>query len=163
MFDPTSFVGFHTWLSLIAIVAGFPIASGFLHGHVSPRWTGLYLSTAIATSATGFGFPVDGVLPSHIVGAISLALLLSAAFALYARALRGGWRRVYAISAMLGFYLLIFVAVAQAFMKVPALNALAPTQSEPPFAIAQGAVLIVFVVLTWLATRRFTMRASAPT
>jgi hypothetical protein len=159
MFDPTTFVGFHTWLSLIAIAAGFPVAAGLLKGHTSRRWTGLFLSTAAATSATGFGFPFNGVLPSHIVGAISLVLLVVAGLALYGKRLAGIWRRTYAICAMLAFYLLIFVAVAQAFMKVPALRALAPTQAEPPFAIAQGIVLAVFAVLTWLAARRFGARS----
>lgn len=156
MFDPTTFVGFHTWLSLIAIVAGFPVAAGLLKGHVRPGWTGVFLSTAFATSATGFGFPFNGVLPSHIVGAISLVLVGIAGFALYARRLDGAWRRTYAITAMLTFYLLLFVLVAQLFSKVPALRALAPTQSEPPFAISEGLLLVAFVVLTWLATRRFT-------
>jgi hypothetical protein len=156
MLDPTSFVGFHTWLSLIAIIAGFPMMTGLLQGHTRPGWTGVYLSTAFATSATGFGFPFNGVLPSHIVGAISLILLAIAGYALYARRLDGGWRRTYAITAMIAFYLLVFVLVAQLFMKVPALQALAPTQAEPPFAIAQGAVLVIFIVLTFLAIRRFT-------
>lgn len=156
MLDPTSFVGFHTWLSLIAIIAGFPMMTGLLQGHTRPGWTGVYLSTAFATSATGFGFPFNGVLPSHIVGAISLILLVIAGYALYARRLDGGWRRTYAITAMIAFYLLVFVLVAQLFMKVPALQALAPTQAEPPFAIAQGAVLVIFIVLTFLAIRRFT-------
>lgn len=156
MFDPTTFVGFHTWLSLIAIVAGFPVAAGLLHGHVRPGWTGVFLSTAFATSATGFGFPFNGVLPSHIIGAISLVLVGIAGFALYARLLDGAWRRTYAITAMLTFYLLLFVLVAQLFAKLPALHALAPTQSEPPFAIAEGLLLVVFVALTWAAARRFT-------
>lgn len=156
MLDPTSFVGFHTWLSLVAILAGFPMMTGLLQGHTRPGWTGVYLSTAFATSATGFGFPFNGVLPSHIVGAISLILLAAAGYALYARRLDGGWRRTYAITAMSAFYLLVFVLVAQLFLKVPALQALAPTQGEPPFAIAQGAVLVIFIALTFLAIRRFT-------
>lgn len=154
MFDPTTLVGFHTWLSLVAIAAGIPVAAALLRGEVSRGWTGLYLVTAIATSATGFLFPFGGVLPSHIFGVVSLLLLLPAAYALYARALAGGWRRLYAIAAMLALYLLVFVAVVQAFMKVPALKAIAPTQSEPPFAIAQGALLVFFAALTWLASRR---------
>lgn len=162
MFDPTTFVGFHTWLSLVAIVAGFPVAAGLMNGHVRPRWTGVFLSTAFATSATGFGFPFNGVLPSHIIGAVALVLVVVAGFALYARLLIGRWRGVYAITAMLSFYLLLFVLVAQSFQKVPALRALAPTQSEPPFAIAEGLLLAAFVALTWLATRRFTSyRATA--
>lgn len=156
MFDPTTLVGFHTWLSLIAIVTGFPVTSGLLKGHIAPGWTGAFLSTSFATSATGFAFPFNGVLPSHVVGAISLLLLAVAFYALYLRQLAGGLRRIYAITAMLAFYLSMFVLVAQLFLKVPALNALAPTQAEPPFAIAQGIVLIVFAVLTWRAARNFT-------
>ena len=155
MFDPTSFVGFHTWLSLIAIAAGFPMMIGLLHGRTRPGWTGTYLSTTFATSATGFGFPFHGLLPSHVIGAISLILVGMAGYALYVRRLDGRWRRLYAISAMLVFYLLVFVLVAQTFAKVPALHALAPTQSEPPFAIAEAVVLAVFAVLTWQAARRF--------
>ena len=156
MFDPTTFVGFHTWLSLVAIVAGFPVAAGLLKGHVRPGWTGVFLSTAFATSATGFGFPFNGVLPSHIIGAISLLLVGIAGFALYARRLDGIWRHTYAVTAMLTFYLLLFVLVAQLFSKVAALRALAPTQSEPPFAISEGLLFVAFMVLTWRAARRFT-------
>lgn len=161
MFDPTTFVGFHTWLSLVAIVAGFPVAAGLMKGHVRPGWTGVFLSTAFATSATGFGFPFNGVLPSHIIGAVALVLVVVAGFALYARLLMGRWRGIYAITAMLSFYLLLFVLVAQSFQKVPALRALAPTGSEPPFAIAEGLLLVAFIGLTWLATRRFTSYRAA--
>ncbi len=155
MFDPTTLVGFHTWLSLIAIAAGFPVAAAMLDGRISPRWNGIYLSTAIATSATGFAFPFTGVLPSHIFGVISLALLLPAGYGLYVKRLEGSWRRSYAIATMIALYLLVFVAVVQAFLKAPALQALAPTQTEPPFAIAQAVLLAIFAVLTWLAQRRF--------
>ena len=156
MFDPTTLVGFHTWLSLVAIVAGFPVTAGLLKGHTRPGWTGIFLSTAFATSATGYALPAPGLLPSHIVGAISLALIVAAGFALYAKMLEGPWRRIYAIAAVLAFYLLLFVLVAQLFLKVPALHALAPTGSEPPFAIAQGILLVVFAWLTWRAARRLT-------
>lgn len=159
--DPTTLVGFHTWLSLIAIVAGVPAATALLKGHLSPRWNGLFLWTAIATSVTGFFFPFSGILPSHVVGAISLVLLAIAAVALYVRQLQGGWRRTYAITAMLSFYLLIFVLIAQLFLKVPVLNAMAPTQAEPAFAIAQGIALAIFLALTVLAARRFAA-GSAP-
>lgn len=153
--DPTTLVGFHTWLSLVAILAGIPSAAGLLRGQLSRPWSGVFLWTAIATSVTGFFFPFSGILPSHTVGAISLLLLALAAVALYARHLQGGWRRTYAITAMLSFYLLIFVLIAQLFLKVPALHAMAPTQGEPPFAIVQGVVLAIFLALTVLAARRF--------
>ncbi|CAN7487588.1 hypothetical protein [Bosea sp. LjRoot237] len=153
--DPTTLVGFHTWLSIIAIVAGIPMTAALLKGHLSQRWNGIFLSTAIATSATGYAFPFSGVLPSHIVGAISLMLLVIAAVALYGKGLRGAWRRTYAITAVLSFYLLIFVLIAQLFLKVTVLHDMAPTQSEPPFAIVQGIVLAIFLALTVLAARRF--------
>jgi hypothetical protein len=153
--DPTTLVGFHTWLCLIAIVAGFPMTAALLKGHLSPRWNGVYLSTAFAASATGYAFPFDRVLPSHIVGAVSLLLIVLAGLALYAFALRDVWRRIYAITAVLSFYLLIFVLIAQLFLKVNVLHDMAPTQSEPPFAIAQALALIVFLILTLLAARRF--------
>ncbi len=89
-------------------------------------------------------------------GAVALVLVVAAGFALYARMLKGRWRGVYAVTAMLSFYLLLFVLVAQLFQKVPALHALAPTGSEPPFAIAEGLLLAAFLGLTWLAARRFT-------
>lgn len=153
--DPTTLVGFHTWLSLIAIIAGIPMTAALLKGHLSRHWNGIFLSTAFATSATGYAFPFSGVLPSHIVGAISLVLIVVAGIGLYAFGLRGAWRRIYAITAVLSFYLLVFVLIAQLFLKVPALHEMAPTQSEPPFAIAQGIVLAVFLALAVLAARRF--------
>lgn len=161
MFDPTTLVGFHTWLSLIAIVAGFPVAAGLLRGERVRAWSGLFLVTAIATSVTGFLFPFSGVLPSHVVGGIALAVLALAVLAL-AFGARGGWGRLYAIAMMASFYLLVFVGVAQSFLKIPALHESAPTQSEPPFAIAQGVVLLIFAILTWLAARRFAPRARLP-
>lgn len=155
MFDPTTLTGFHTWLSLVAIFAGFFVIPALLRGHTRPGWTGTFLSTAFATSATGFAFPFSGVLPSHVFGAVSIVLIALAGYGLYARLLEGIWRRVYAICAVIAQYLLCFVAVFQAFLKVPVLNALAPTQSEPPFAIAQGTLFVVFAALTVLAARRF--------
>lgn len=160
--DPTTLVGFHTWLSLIAIVAGFPMTAALLKGHLSPRWNGIYLSTAFATSATGYAFPFSGVLPSHIVGAVSLVLIALAGLALYAFALRDIWRRIYAITAVLSFYLLIFVLIAQLFLKVNVLHDMAPTQSEPPFAIVQALALIVFLILTLVAARRFSAGVPLP-
>lgn len=154
MFDPTTLTGFHTWLSILAIAAGLPMAAGLRRGEIVQPWSMVFLWTAIATSATGFLFPFNGVLPSHVIGVISLVLFIPAALALHVFDLRGPWRRIFAITAMIGLYLLVFVAIAQAFLKVPALQALAPTQTEPPFAIAEGVAFVAFAVLTWLAARR---------
>jgi len=115
----------------------------------------LFLATTVATSVTGFGFPVEHFLPSHAVGIISLVALAIAILALYAKHLAGGWRRTYVITAVLALYLNCFVAVVQSFEKIEPLRALAPTQSEPPFAIAQLAVLGLFVALGITAVKRF--------
>ena len=155
MFDPTTLVGFHTWLSLVAIAAGFPITAGLLGGRVATGWTSLYWITAFAMSATGFLFPVSGFLPSHAFGVLSILLLIASAYSLYGRGLAGGWGRVYAVTTLVTFYLLLFVLIVQLFLKVPALHALAPTQGEPPFAIAQGVLLVIFGALIWRAFRRF--------
>ena len=136
----------------------------FLRGHRSVRhvqlektqwWTALFLATTVLTSVTGFFFPRDQLLPSHVVGIISLVVLAVAILALYVYHLAGSWRRIYVVTAVLALYLNIFVGVVQAFLKVPFLNALAPTQTEPPFLITQLVVLALFVVLTVVAAIRF--------
>jgi hypothetical protein len=107
------------------------------------------------TSVTGFGFPFDHLLPSHIVGIISLLILAIAIPARYVFHLAGAWRGIYVVGASIALYLNVFVLIAQLFLKVPALKALAPTQKEPPFLVAQLIVMVVFVGLTILATKRF--------
>lgn len=155
MFDPTTLTGFHTWLSIIGIITGFVAVAGLLGGMVRPFWTEVFLLTAVLTSATGYLFPFNGVLPSHIVGAIALVVLAIGLYALYVGRLAGAARWIYAVCAVISLYLLVFVAVAQTFLKVPAAHALAPTGSEPPFAIAQGVVLLIFVLTGIAAVRNF--------
>jgi hypothetical protein len=145
----------HVILSLIGIASGLIAVFGMLGGRNLGGWTALFLTTTILTSATGFGFPFDRLLPSHWVGTISLVLLAVATLALYVFRLAGPWRWLYAVTAVVALYLNVFVGVVQAFQKIPALHALAPTQSEPPFAIAQGAVLVIFVLLAIIAAVRF--------
>ncbi len=155
MFDPTTLVGFHTWLSLVAIATGLFVVADLIAARERGAATIAFLATAIATSATGYLFPFSGVLASHIVGAIALVVLAVALVARYGRHLAGAWRWIYAAAAVASLYFLVFVAVAQAFLKIPALHALAPTGSEPAFAIAQIAVLAVFVGLGIAAARKF--------
>jgi hypothetical protein len=145
----------HVLISLVGLGAGFVVAFGLLASKRLDGWTALFLATTVATSVTGFLFPFERLLPSHIVGIISLVVLALAILARYPLRLAGGWRRVYVINAMLALYLNAFVAVVQVFRNVPALLALAPTQEEPPFAIAQGLVLVLFVGLGVFAVRRF--------
>jgi len=153
--DSQALVLFHTALSLAGIVAGLIVLYGLLTANRMRGTTLFFLVTTIATSATGYLFHRDHVLPSHIVGALSLVVLAITCAALYSFRLRGAWRAVYVIGAVASLYLSVFVLVAQAFLKIPALHALAPTGAEPPFAIAQGIVLVLFIVLGFRALRAF--------
>jgi hypothetical protein len=145
----------HVVLSLVGIFSGLIVLGGMLSGGGLPAWTFLFLLTTAATSATGFGFKFEHILPSHIVGGVSLILLALAAYARYGRGLNGHWRKVYIIGALVALYLNIFVFIAQAFQKVKVLNDWAPTQSSPPFQMTQLAVLGVFVILIILANVRY--------
>jgi hypothetical protein len=145
----------HVVISLAGIGSGLVVLLGLLAGKRLAGWTGLFLATTVATSVTGFGLPAEHFLPSHGVGILSLVALAIGILALYAKHLAGGWRRTYVITSVLALYLNCFVAVVQSFEKIAPLRALAPTQSEPPFAIAQLALLAVFVGLGILAAKRF--------
>lgn len=145
----------HVVLSLVGIFSGMVVLFGLLRARRLDGWTALFLSTTALTSATGFFFPVRHILPSHVVGIISLVVLGVAFYARYSRRLGGSWRRVYAVGAVTALYLNVFVGVVQAFLKIPALHALAPTQSEAPFKFAQLAVLLLFVALGAAAAIRF--------
>jgi len=120
-----------------------------------PRWTALFLATTALTSLTGFLFPNHSVTPGIVLGILSLIVLLLTTFALYARGLAGAWRGTYVVGAVLALYFNFFVLIAQAFRKVPALKAIAPTQSAPAFGITQLIVMAVFIVLGFMAFRRF--------
>lgn len=145
----------HTLISLVGILTGFVVLAAMLDDRHPRGWVRWFLVTTILTSATGYLFPVTKVMPSHIVGAISLAVLIPATYALYSRQLAGGWRKVYVIGSVVGLYFNTFVLVAQGFAKVPVLKAAAPTQSEPPFAIAQLIVMIAFIVFGYRAVKKF--------
>ncbi|HUM06591.1 MAG TPA: hypothetical protein VLT90_14090 [Terriglobales bacterium] len=145
----------HVVISLAGIVSGFVVIYGWLVGKQLNRWTAFFLITTVLTSVTGFGFPFEKLLPSHILGVLSLIVLAIAIVALYRYRLQGGWRRTYVISAAIAQYLNCFVLVVQSFQKVPALKALAPKGSEPPFLVSQLLVLLLFIALTTLATKRF--------
>jgi hypothetical protein len=156
----STFVTVHVIISLIGIVAGIIVMFGLLGSNRMPGLTAIFLLFTILTSATGFLIPPllsEKLLPSHMVGILSLVLLAIACIALYGMKLSGAWRSVYVVTAMTSLYLNVFVLIIQAFLKVPALHALAPSvpPSEPPFAIAQGIVLVFFVIVIIGAVRRF--------
>ena len=151
----TLFTFVHVLISLVAIVTGFVVLAGLWSARRLPGWTAIFLLFSILTDVTGYMFVRPHILPSHIVGAISLVLLAIACFALYGRHLAAGWRGAYAVTAVIALYLNVFVLVVQAFLKVPALHALAPAGSETPFKLAQGVVLLFFIFAGWRAARKF--------
>jgi hypothetical protein len=145
----------HVVISLVGIGSGLIVMYGLLTAKRLNGWTALFLLTTVLTSVTGFGFPFDHLLPSHKVGIISLVVLAIAILARYPLRLAGAWRGVYIVTASIALYLNVFVLVVQSFEKVAALRALAPKQNEPPFLVAQVAVLVIFVVLTIVAAKKF--------
>ncbi len=150
----------HVLISLIGIGSGLIVMFGLLTGKRLDGLTAVFLVTTVLTSVTGFGFPFEHLLPSHVVGIISLVILAVAIPARYVFHLAGAWRWIYVVGAATALYLNVFVLVVQSFMKVPALRALAPTQKEPPFLIAQLAVLLVYFGFTILAVKRFHVEPS---
>jgi hypothetical protein len=150
-----AFTTLHVIISLLAIAAGAVVVVLMLVGRMARAVTALYLATSVLTDVTGYFFHSKSFGPPHVVGAISLVALAVATFALYGRKLAGVWRGTWVVTAVIGLYLNVFVLVVQAFGKLPALHALAPNGSEPPFAVAQGLTLVLFVVLGVQAFRRF--------
>jgi hypothetical protein len=150
-----TFTQLHVVISLIGIASGFVVVLAMLGGSRVPAWAAIFLATTVATSVTGFMFHFASFGPPEIVGAISLAVLAVAILALYSYKLAGAWRRIYVVTAVLALYLNVFVAVVQTFQKVAFFHALAPTQTEAPFAIAQGIVLLAFIALGLAAARKF--------
>ncbi len=155
IFGMPTFTFVHVVLSLVGIFSGFVVIYGMLTSQRLKGWTAFFLTTTVLTSVTGFMFPFHKFLPSHGLGILSLIALAIALVALYVRHLEGGWRRTYVITAIIAQYFNVFVLIAQLFMKVPALNALAPKGSEPPFLIAQVTCMIIFIILGVMAAKRF--------
>jgi hypothetical protein len=150
-----AFTVLHVIISLIGIFSGIVVVFGMLRSSSRKVWTAIFLSTTVLTSVTGFFFPVAGFLPSHAVGILSLIVLAFAFVALYVFHLAGAWRWIYVVSSAVALYFNVFVGVVQSFQKVAFLQPLAPTQSEPPFLVAQVVVLGLFVIAGFLAVRRF--------
>jgi hypothetical protein len=145
----------HVLISLIGILSGLVVMIGLLSGKRLDGWTALFLLSTVLTSVTGLLFPFHGFTPGIGLAIISLIILAVAIYARYPRNLAHAWRWIYVVTAMLALYFNVFVLVAQLFQKVPALKALAPTESEPPFAITQLVVLLLFAALTVVGVIKF--------
>ena len=145
-----AFTILHVIITLVAIGVGGMFASNRL-----PVTTALFLFTTALTSLTGFLFPIHGFTPALGVGIVACVILAVALIALYKEHLVGAWRWIYVITAVVSLYLNVFVLVVQSFVKVSALNALAPMQTEPPFVVTQAAVLAIFVLIALIAVIKF--------
>ena len=150
-----TFTQVHVALSLVGIISGLVVLLGMLGAKTLDGWTALFLATTVLTSVTGFFFPVAGFMPSHAIGILSLVFLAAAILGFYVYRLAGSWRWIYVVGAVVALYFNVFVGIVQAFQKVPFLQPLAPTQSEPPFLVAQLVVMAIFIVLGVLAVRWF--------
>jgi len=150
-----TFTAIHVIISLFAILTGLFVLGAMLSNKDLSRLTAIFLIFTIATSVTGFFFPFHGFTPAIGVGIISLVLLAVAVCARYIGHTRGFWRWLYIVTALMSLYLNCFVLVVQSFQKIPALKAIAPTQTEPPFAVTQIIVLLAFIVLTVISLIRF--------
>lgn len=153
--DLPTFTLIHTLISVVAIVAGFIVLGGLFTAQRMGLMTAIFLLFTAATSITGFLFPFNGFTPAIGVGIVAIVILLITIIARYIRRLAGGWRLIYTAGAVISLYLNVFVLIVQSFQKVPALNAYAPTGSEPPFAATQGAVLALFVIFGLVAIWKF--------
>lgn len=150
----------HVLISLVAIGSGFIVFVGLAGGKLN-GWNGLFLTTTVLTSLTGFLFPIEHLTPGLVIGTLSMIVLAVAIVALYAFHLTGAWRPTYVLTAALALYFNTFVLVVQSFMKVAALHALAPTGKEPPFVVAQLIVLAIFIGLTYAALKNFRLAPQA--
>jgi hypothetical protein len=157
-----TFTEFHVLLSLIGIFSGIAVVLAMLGAIRLPMLTAVFLLTTVATSVTGFMFHFASFGPPEIIGVISLVVLGIAILALYGYKLAGAWRWIYVAAAVFALYLNVFVGVVQTFQKVAFFHALAPTQTELPFALAQGVVLIAFVALGIAAAKKFQPSTRGP-
>jgi hypothetical protein len=156
-----AFTLLHVVITLVAIGSGLIVVGGMFASHRLPLTTALFLLTTALTSLTGFLFPIHGLTPALSVGILACVILAVALFALYKEHLVGAWRWIFAITAVASLYLNVFVLVVQSFVKVAALNALAPTQTEPPFALTQAVVLAIFILIAIIAAVKFRPGTSA--
>jgi hypothetical protein len=149
----------HVLISFVGIGSGLAVLYGMLRGHRLDVITFFFVLSTALTSLTGFAFPNEHITPGIVVGILSLIVLAIAILGRYVMQMRGAWRAIYVITAAIALYLNCFVFVVQSFEKVPALHALAPTQKEPPFAVTQIVLLVLFIVLTAVAVKRFRSEA----
>ncbi len=151
---------FHTALSIVAIISGLLVVKGLISSAGRQLWTLLFLWTASATTLTGFFFPFNGITPALILGVVSIVPLTLAFVARYRYRLAGTWRSTYVVTVITVLYFNCFVLVVQSFRHVPSLNVFAPTQTEPPFKIAQLVTLLLFIVIGIISFKKYRPKIS---
>jgi hypothetical protein len=161
IFDLLTFTLIHVVLSIVGIVAGLVVLGGLMAGVRFGGWIIVYFVTTVLTNVTGFGFPFATILPSHIVGGVSLVVLPVAIAAFYWKHLKGAWRWIFVVTSVFALYLNVFVLVAQLFLKVPAMIAIAPTQTSPAFVVTHLIIIALFVVLGRAAVKGFRTERAA--
>ena len=157
----------HVVITLIAIATSFIVMFGMVSSKAMPGWTAICLLFTVLTSVTGFMFPINGFTAALGTGVISSLLLIVALVALYAKHLTGSWRWIYVVTAVAAFWFNVFVLIVQSFEKLSVLNPAAPIVG-PPFAgsvntafiIAQSVALVIFVVVGFVAAKKFRPSAS---
>lgn len=137
----------HILISLLGIGAGFGLIAGLTSGKILSHWWSFFFWSTFLTSLSGFAFPFRGLTPAVAVGIISMLLLALAAYAYDSKKVAGAWKKRFVIASAVALYLNVFVLVTQLFQKVPVLNALAPTQTEPAFVISHLVLLGIFLLL----------------
>ena len=155
IFELPTFTLIHTLLSLAGIISGLLVVGGLIAGQRLDAWTAVFFVTTVLTNITGFGFPFGALLPSHIVGIVSLVVLAVGLAARYGKQLAGSWRSVFVATTVLALYLNVFVLMVQLFQRTPGLIAVAPTQASPAFVVTQLLVLVLFAGLGWAAVKGF--------
>lgn len=152
MFATPGFLLVHVVISVLGILAGLVVVGGLIGGRRLDGWIGVFIVTTVLTSVTGFFFPFVAVGPPHIVGALSLVVLIPCLAAFYWKQLAGGWRTTFVVTAVAALYLNVFVLVVQLFVKTPPL---APMEGKAPFALTHLLVLVLFAYAGWSAVRGF--------
>jgi hypothetical protein len=163
----TNFTILHVAISLIAIASGLVVVFGMIGSHRLPRTTALFWVMTVLTTVTGFMFflsPTQAkvLTPATATGIVATIAFLPGLFALYAKHLYGKWRWIYTISFVFSLYLNIFVLIVQTFQKVKLVNPAAPMLGPPfapptdfQFAVAQGAALVLCIMLGIIVTLKF--------
>jgi hypothetical protein len=157
----------HVIITLIAIASGLIVVFGLIGSHRLPKLTALFWLTTVLTSVTGFMFflaPTQAKMftPAAGTGVVATVVFLVALFALYVRHLYRKWRWIYAITTVISLYLNVFVLIVQSFEKIKLINPAAPMVGPPfapptdfQFAVTQGVMLVIFVMLGLIAAIKF--------